>query len=277
MGPLISADELVGMQPAPVLLDTRPGAEVFASGHLAGALHADLDRLLSAALDPDFDPRDGGRHPLPPLDRWCTQLGHWGIGPQTPVVVYDGSAGGQGGARAWWMLKAVGHGTVSLLDGGMAAAVAAGWPLSLAEARAVPGPSYPAQTWGLPLVDLAKVDRLRQDPAWKLLDVRAPERWRGETEPFDPVPGRIPGSLNLPFQANLESDGRFKSAEALRRLYLDFLGDTPPERLAVHCGSGVTACHTLVALERAGLHGASLYMGSYSEWCRSDWEIGTGF
>jgi len=125
------------------------------------------------------------------------------------------------------------------------------------------------EAWTLPQVNLSNVTRLREDPRWKLLDVRSADRWRGETEPFDPVPGRIPGSMNLPWAENLAPQGRFKSAEELRDMYQTLLGDTPASHLAVHCGSGVTACHTLVALEVAGLPGASIYMGSYSEWCRS--------
>jgi thiosulfate/3-mercaptopyruvate sulfurtransferase len=115
-----------------------------------------------------------------------------------------------------------------------------------------------------------------QDPAWKVLDVRSRERWRGEQEPLDPTPGRIPGTLNLPFGENLGPDGRFKPPAALRRAYLELLGGTPPDRLVVHCGSGVTACHTLLALELAGLDGAALYVGSYGEWCRSGRPLGKG-
>jgi thiosulfate/3-mercaptopyruvate sulfurtransferase len=125
-------------------------------------------------------------------------------------------------------------------------------------------------------VELEAVDRLRQDPAWKVLDVRSRERWRGESETLDPVAGRIPGSVNLPYADNLDASGRFKPPAALRAQYLALLGGTPPGRLAVHCGSGVTACHTLLALELAGLDGASLYVGSFSEWCRRGLPLGRG-
>ena len=120
-----------------------------------------------------------------------------------------------------------------------------------------------------PAVDLPRIDALRRDAAWKVLDVRSRERFRGETEPIDPIAGHIPGAVNLPFAENLEN-GRFKSAQTLRAMYEEVLGGTPPERLIVHCGSGVTACHTLLALEAAGLEGASLYVGSWGEWCRND-------
>jgi thiosulfate/3-mercaptopyruvate sulfurtransferase len=126
------------------------------------------------------------------------------------------------------------------------------------------------------MADLALVDRLREDPDWKVLDVRSAPRYRGETEPFDPVAGHIPGALSLFWQENLGPDGKFKSARELRTLYAGFLGETDRNRLVVHCGSGVTACHTLLALELAGLGGAALYVGSWSEWCRSSRPIAKG-
>jgi thiosulfate/3-mercaptopyruvate sulfurtransferase len=269
-GPLISAEALAGAGSSVRLLDARPGPEGYAAGRLARAVHADLEADLSAATAPGFDPARGGRHPLPPLPAWARRLGAWGIGPSTRVVVYDGAGGGNAAARAWWMLKAVGHAEVAVLDGGLQAAQAAG----LAQERGSPPdlqalPPYPCDAWRRPLADLEAVARRVQDPAWKVLDVRSRERWRGEVEPFDPVKGRIPGTLNLPFAENLEPTGRFKAPADLRALYLGLLGGTPPGRLVVHCGSGVTACQTLLALEVAGLDGASLYVGSFGEWCRS--------
>jgi len=266
---LLPPEDLAQLPPTRVLLDCRPGGEAFASGHLQGALHADLDRCLSSASELRFDPAKGGRHPLPEPHRWSEQLGAWGITPRSLVVAYDNASGGNGAARLWWMLRASGHTLVLVLDGGLKAAQEAGHSLTDALTTATPAPSYPMEAWALPQADLAAVARLREDPQWKLLDVRAVERWRGEVEPFDPVPGRIPGSVNLPWAENLDAQGRFKPAQALREMYLNLLQETPADHLAVHCGSGVTACHTLLALELAGLPGASIYMGSYSEWCRS--------
>ena len=234
-----------------VLLDARP---------------AILNAHLSTASDPGFDPKRGGRHPLPPIERWTRLLGQWGITPATPVVVYDESDGSNAAARAWWMLRAVGHENVAVLEGGLREAVET--------ARPQPVDPYPADRWLWPAVSLEEVKELRLDPAWKVLDVRSTARFRGETEPIDPVAGHIPGAVNLPFAENME-DGRFKSPAALRAQYEALLGDTPPERLIVHCGSGVTACHTLLALDVAGLTGAALYVGSWSEWCRNDLPIGT--
>jgi thiosulfate/3-mercaptopyruvate sulfurtransferase len=276
-GPLVSPEALRA-SPEPVrLLDARPGPAAYREGHLAGALHADLDRALSDASEPGFDPARGGRHPLPSPARWAAQLGAWGIGPDTTVVAYDAAGGGNAASRLWWMLRASGHQRVAVLDGGLQGALAAGLASATGEPPAVQGlPPYPVRGWQRPTVDLEEVARRVEDPAWVVLDVRSRERWRGEQEPLDPVPGRIPGTVNLPFTENLGPDGRFKPPAALRQAYLGLLGATPPGRLVVHCGSGVTACHTLLALELAGLDGASLYVGSYGEWCRSGRPLGKG-
>lgn len=277
LGPLISVESLVASSKTIRLLDARPGAEVFASGHLEGAVHADLNTVLSSASAAHFDPAKGGRHPLPDPRIWAAQLGAWGIDPETRVVAYDGSSGGNAACRLWWMLRAFGHEAVAVLDGGLQAARAGGLDLTRAEATPIPTrPAYPCSSWLRPTADIESIEDRLKDPAWKVLDVRARERWRGEVEQLDPVPGRIPGTVNLPYTENLRPDGRFKPPDVLRRMYLDLLDGTRPENLVVHCGSGVTACHTLVALEVAGLPGASLYVGSYSEWCRSGKPIGRG-
>ena len=244
-----------------VILDART-ADAYAAGHLPGALHADLETQLSAARDEGADPARGGRHPLPPLDRWLAQVAEWGITPGTRVVVYDDQRGANAAARVWWMLRAIGHENVEVLEewkGGVPPAAP-----QASRNRAQGGAD-----WQLPTVTLAEVDALRHDPAWRVLDVRATPRFRGETEPIDPVAGHIPGAVNLPYTDNLD-----KSPAELRAMYEQLLGDVPPERLVVHCGSGVTACHTLLALDRAGLHGAALYVGSWGEWCRNDMPIG---
>jgi thiosulfate/3-mercaptopyruvate sulfurtransferase len=270
--PIISALELSRLKASKgdvVLLDARPGSADYAAGHLEGARHADLDSQLSSARDENANPARGGRHPLPPLDRWLHLLGEWGIGPSTQVVVYDDQAGANAAARAWWMLRSVGHEVVSLLDGGFRAATDSGLKTTT-EAPAVQAlPPYPADSWQRPTVDVDQIDTLRLDPTWKVLDVRSHPRFLGETEPIDPVAGHIPGAVNLPFADNLEN-GLFKPAGVLRRQYEQLLGAVAPDHLAVHCGSGVTACHTLLALEAAGIHGAALYVGSWSEWCRNN-------
>ena len=270
--PLVAADDLrklLGSGEDIVLLDARGKRADYDAGHLFGARHADPAEHLSSASEPDADPARGGRHPLPELETWRRTLGGWGISPTSLVLIYDDQAGANAAARAWWMLRSVGHRRVAVLDGGLEAAWSVGLPGTTAAPAVEAREPYPAAGWQRPTVDLATVDELRKDPAWVVLDVRSRERFAGEMEPIDPVAGHIPGAVNLPFAENLH-DGRFKTREALRDLYEELLGGVRPDHLIVHCGSGVTACHTLLALERAGLDGAALYVGSWSEWCRSD-------
>jgi thiosulfate/3-mercaptopyruvate sulfurtransferase len=270
MGPLVSARELAARLSDVRLLDARPSADAYAAGHLPGAVHASLDKDLSGAELPGHDPARGGRHPLPTAASFRRKLDAWGIARTTPVVVYDDQGGANAAARAYWMIRAVGHDDVRVLDGGLASARAAGIGLT-ADAPAVEAAvttGGPAR-WQRPTVSIDDVESYVATPGWKVLDVRSAERYRGDAEAFDPVAGHIPGAENLFFGENLAKDGSFKSREELRAMYARLLGDVPPARLVVHCGSGVTACHTLLALDVAGLPGASLYVGSWSEWCRS--------
>ena len=229
-GPLISAEALKSTAAAVRLLDARPGAEAYAAGHLPGALHADLDRELSAASEPGFDPARGGRHPLPALATWTAQLGAWGIGPETMVVAYDDASGGVAACRLWWMLRAVGHERVAVLDGGLQAAQAAGLELTRAEPPAPGGRRLRtrATAGAAPPSTSSAVDRLLEDPAWKVLDVRSRERWRGERR--DPESGggpasRAPSTCRTP--RTWTPTGRFKPPAALRQQYLELLGGTP--------------------------------------------------
>lgn len=269
--PLISPEALREQLGAIVLIDARPGPAAFADGHLPGALHADLERDLSIADSPAHDPARGGRHPLPSAAAFVRLVGQWGIGPDRDVVVYDAAGGANAAARCWWMFRSIGHGRVQVLDGGLPAALAAGLVVDSVPFTPRNGdPVIAAEpSWTLPTVDADTVEARRRSPAWKLLDVRSRERFRGDAEPIDPVSGHIPGAMNIPFTENLRLDGRFKSPAELRALYAGLLENADMSSLAVMCGSGVTACHTLLALEHAGLSGAALYVGSWSEWCRS--------
>jgi thiosulfate/3-mercaptopyruvate sulfurtransferase len=178
--------------------------------------------------------------------------------------------GANAAARAWWLLRAVGHRSVEVLDGGLDAAERAGLSFESGETRVEARPPYPVPSeWTLPTADIDEVARVARDPAWRVIDVRAAERYRGEVEPLDPVAGHIPGALNVPLTESLSEEGSFRSIDALASHFRSRLSDTPMERVIVSCGSGVTACHTLLALEHAGLSGAALYVGSWSEWCRS--------
>jgi thiosulfate/3-mercaptopyruvate sulfurtransferase len=277
MDPLISTDELAAAlagaeAPSLVLVDARSGArarEDFEEAHLRGARRVDLETELSG---PHADPARGGRHPLPSPEAFARTLARLGVEPESRVVVYDDQGGANAAARFWWMLRAYDHPRVRVLDGGWDAIGAAARRGELgiergpaADAEVAP---HAARAWRSDEADLEDVLRLRSDPAWLVIDVRAAPRYRGESEPIDPVAGHIPGAVNAPLAGNLGPDGRFLDAAALRAKYEALLAGRPVGQVIVHCGSGVTACHTLLALERAGLRGALLYVGSWSEWCR---------
>lgn len=270
--PLIQPDELQARlrerDPRTVLLDcsfdlTDPDAGRFAfeGRHLPGALYADLDQDLSA-------PKSGrnGRHPLPTREAFVDRLAAWGVDDDSLVVVYDANLGVYA-ARAWWMLLWIGHADVALLDGGLEAWRAAAGVLE----HGLPAPPRRgAVTLRPPLV--RSVDRVAllanlAEPRVLVVDARAPDRFRGENETLDPVGGRIPGSRNRWFKDNLQSDGRFKPATQLAAEFDAVTGGRPAEDLVLSCGSGVTACHDLLALAICGRHGAALYPGSWSEWC----------
>ena len=246
------------------LADTERGASAYAAGHIPGAYYAHLDHDLSAPITADT-----GRHPLPDPNRLIDWLGAHGIGPDTQVIAYD-DTGGNMAVRLWWLLRWLGHTRVAVLDGGWPAWDVAGLPC---ETTAPPKPRS-TDFGGRPdwhqVVDTEQIERQlrRGTNDIQLLDVRTEERFRGDAEPIDPVAGHIPGALNLPLQLNLTDDGRFKDAQTLARMYRAALGDIDPGRVALMCGSGVTACHGLLAMEIAGLHGAKLYAGSWSEWIR---------
>ncbi len=278
--PLCSAADLRDALDSVILLDARPRA-AYEEGHLPGARHADPERHLSTASRPDHDPAKGGRHPLPSLRDFCATVGAWGIGPGDRVVVYDAAGGGNAAARAWWMLRSLGLPSVQVLDGGLAAALEAGIAPTAEEPQVEAAEPYPAARWHSTIAEIDIVARLATHPDWKVLDVRSAERFLGEAEPFDPVAGHIPGAVNLPWTENLGPDGRYKAPGDLRALYAPLTAGLRPDHLVVHCGSGVTACHTLLALELAGFRGPegeapALYVGSWSEWCRSGREQARG-
>ena len=264
LDPVISARELASLTDV-VLVDCRPDPRAYAAGHLPGARHAQLERDLSA---PVHDPAHGGRHPLPRAEEFAATLGRWGIAPGSRVVAYDDQNGANAATRLWWMLRAIGHRDVQVVDGGLAALREAGFTLTTEPPVPTALPPYPGAGLVQGLADIDEVERARGAANRRLIDVRAAFRFRGDSEPFDPIAGHIPGARNAPFADNLRADGTFKSADELRALLARVLDGVAPDHAIVHCGSGVTACHTLLALERAGLHGARLYVGSWGEWCR---------
>lgn len=267
--PLIDAATLHGLKAAgtPLVLldatfdltDPAAGERAYAQGHLPGAMYVHLDRDLSA-------PKTGrnGRHPLPGRETFAATAGRLGVTPVTPVVVYD-RQGGMFAARVWWMLRWLGHPLVAVLDGAANAWAEASLPLESATVVPRGAPPYPARE---PLVAMVDAGTLQQQLGKvRLIDARAPERFRGDIEPLDPVAGHIPGALNRPFTLNLGSNGRFKPAARLREEFALLLAGRPPAEAVHQCGSGATACHNLLAMEAAGLTGAALYPGSWSEWC----------
>jgi thiosulfate/3-mercaptopyruvate sulfurtransferase len=255
------------------LADTGRGERHYRTGHIPGAVYAHLDRDLSGPLT-----HGSGRHPLPDPQRLAAWFGELGIGPETQVVAYDDAAGAMA-VRLWWLLRWLGHDRVAVLDGGWAAWLDAGHPIDAgppAPRRPLPFAVRPA------LAQVVTTARLREQVARGaedilLIDVRSPERFRGEQEPIDPVAGHVPGARNLPLTRNVDSDGRFRTPTELDALYRGVIGSRPPGEVAVMCGSGVTACHALLAMELAGLSGACLYAGSWSEWIQDpDAPIATG-
>jgi len=265
--PLIAAADVIPLLGQAVVLDARVGpdaAEAHRGVHLPGARRVDLETDLSEPANPER----GGRHPLPPLDVWLARLGAWGISPSTPVIVYDDAGGGMAAARAWWMLRAIGHEPLAVVDGGWQALLSAGVATERGDARIDSVGPYPSNLHRWPNVDAELVERARTDATWRLIDARAPERYAGSSEPLDPVAGHIPGAYNLYWQSQLDADGAFASHEILRARYTAILGNVSSERVVCYCGSGVTACHLLLAMEACGLTGARLYVGSWSEWCR---------
>ena len=243
------------------LADAAAGERAYAKAHLPGARYVHLERELSGAKT-----GSNGRHPLPPRTALAERAGAWGIAPGVQVVCYD-AQGMPYAARAWWLLRWLGHREVAVLDGGIDAWVAAGGALGDEAAAAAPQPPYPASAPAMPSVSAAEL--LASLGQRAVLDARAGERFRGEIEPLDAVAGHIPGAHHRFFKHNLQADGRYKPASVLRSEFAA-LGVDAAQPLAqwVHqCGSGVTACHNLLAMEHAGLAGSALYPGSWSEWC----------
>jgi thiosulfate/3-mercaptopyruvate sulfurtransferase len=270
---LIDAGSLRGLlsDPKVVVLDCRfdlqnpeGGLRAYLAGHIPGARYADLNKDLSAPPTPD-----SGRHPLPDPEDFAATVEKLGIGDKTQVIVYD-EVNGSFAARAWWMLHWMGLRSAAVLDGGLKAWLAEGGALATGEGAPpsdTPEPFSP-KVDAAAVIGAAEVASLLADPRRLLVDARAADRYMGAVEPIDTVAGHIPGAHNHPYTRNLEADGRFLAAPELRRLWEQRLAGRAPQDVAAMCGSGVTACHNLLSLEIAGLHGAKLYSGSWSEWIK---------
>jgi thiosulfate/3-mercaptopyruvate sulfurtransferase len=258
-GPLVDADELTGLLGTVTLLDVRYrmvggpwGPEEYAAGHLPGAAYVDLDTALAAP------PGAGGRHPLPGTAVFEVAMRDAGVSDDRPVVVYDDWAG-QAAARCWWLLRYHGHQDVRVLDGGWSAWTAAGLPVETGSGAPVAPGTFSAAPGALPIVTAADVRSVDV-----VVDARAAVRYRGETEPIDPVAGRIPGAVNQPVADLLGPDGLLPRPARLRELF-EAAGVRPDGPVGAYCGSGVSAARTVHALHEAGIP-ASLYVGSWSEW-----------
>lgn len=265
---LISVEELAALLHERLLIvdcrhdlsDPEKGERDYQAGHIPGAVFASLDRDLSNL---DRISMGLGRHPLPTEEAFSAVLGRWGWQPGTQVVCYDASNGSLAAARLWWLLRSCGVREVAVLDGGYALWKAAGLPVSQAISR--PRPTHVRVHYEADriLLDHAAVaDRSNE----LLIDARATPRYRGEIEPIDRAAGHIPGAVNRPFTDNVQPDGRFKSSDELRRGFLGVMDGHAPEQVVHMCGSGVTACHNLLAMEHAGLAGSRLYAPSWSGW-----------
>lgn len=241
------------------LSDPALGRAQYRAGHIPGAVYASLSRDLSAVPD-----GRNGRHPLPSPEAFAATCGRLGIGPSTQVVAYDQDVGAYA-ARLWWMLRYVGHAAVAVLDGGWAAWVRGGYPVRAGD-ETRPPEVFTASPRPSMHVSLDEVLPLVGGKGARLVDARSPERFEGRSEPLDRVAGHIPGAVNHFYKLNVDETGAMLPPDALRRLYEPLLGGRDPEAIVMYCGSGVTACHNLLAMEHAGLHGARLYAGSWSEW-----------
>ena len=266
---LISVDDVLAHLHNPdwVVVDCRfslqessKGREEYLDGHIPGAFYAHQEEDLAGEIIPGKT----GRHPLPPIERMVDLFSSWGIDEKVQVVVYDFKGGGMA-VRLWWMLQWLGHEAVALMDGGWAHWDARRLPVS------VEAPSRPPRTFNPRLqegwiAEADMVDQIRQDPAWRLVDSRAYERYLGREEPIDPVAGRIPGAVHHFFMDNVDENGFFKDPAILRSKFLDLTGGVEAGNTVFYCGSGVTSCHNVLAMRIAGLGMARIYPGSWSEW-----------
>jgi len=277
LSPIINADELLTLSQSEkiILVDvtnSKTAKDIYNKRHLAGALFVDLNSMLADIKD---DVSDGGRHPLPSAEKFSKTLSELGISEKSHVVIYDENNGANAAARFWWMLKSIGHEKVQVLNGGFQAAENAGFPVNSEIAKAESAEHYEIQNWTLPLANIQEVEKVSNDENYLVIDVRENERYKGKTEPIDLVAGHIPGTINIPFSTNLDENGLFLTPTELKAKYQKIFEGKNSENIIVHCGSGVTACHTLLAIDYAGMEIPKLYVGSWSEWSRNNKPIAT--
>lgn len=275
MSPVINIEELADIYTNPdvIIIDVSNGKEAksnFEKSHLSGALFVDLNQELSSVPD---NPKNGGRHPLPEIKSFTSVLESKGIDINSRVICYDNHFGANAAARFWWMLRAIGHTKVQVLNGGFQIPEKYNFLISDTKTEAKAKSKYVIcenTDWALPQARIEDILKNTTQNNFTVIDVRENERFAGITEPIDLIAGHVPGAVNVPFKSNLTSDGFFKSKEEIRSNYQSAVSD-----IIVHCGSGVTACHSILAMDYSGLQIPALYVGSWSEWSRSGHPIAT--
>lgn len=270
MSPIISASELRNLQTQNlIILDARVGKDIYQSyleKHIKGARFINLDKDLAEIGD---NAAFGGRHPLPSVEKFSQTLSDLGISENPHIVVYDDKNGSNAAARAWWMLRSFGFDQVQVLDGGFQNAEKEGLEFTSGEEIFEKTPIIKKEKWLLPTSSLEDVENEIVSNFSTVIDVRDAYRYKGESEPIDLVAGHIPGAINIPFSENLDENGKFLKPDVLKEKYAKLLQDES-QNLIIHCGSGVTACHTILALDYAGFQIPNLYVGSWSEWSRRE-------
>jgi thiosulfate/3-mercaptopyruvate sulfurtransferase len=281
--PIISIKELEKIldQENLIIIDAGSGGnsyDDYLEKHLENALYVDLNKDLAEVQQ---DAKNGGRHPLPSLEKFAEILQKLGIDKNSHLIIYDNKNSTNAAPRFWWMLKSVGFENVQVLDGGLphlnSLSDGEGLPIAngLPKKKIKSTKKLELKNWQLPLVDINFIEKNSLNHDFKIIDVRSKVRFDGKEEPIDLIAGHIPGAVNVPFSENMNDDGTLKNPDILKEKYEQIFKEIPTENITIHCGSGVTACNTILALDYAGLEIPNLYVGSWSEWSRNDKKIAT--
>lgn len=276
ISPIIEVDELLKIYKKTEVLifdvsNSKNAKANYETEHIEGAIFVELNTQLA---DVKHDFSEGGRHPLPKIETFAEILTDLGISKNKHIIIYDDKNGSNASARFWWMLKSVGHKKVQVLNGGLNQAKENNFPLS-AKTEIIKRASerYHIDEWKLPTIEIKEVENVSQNPNYLVVDVRDKERYEGKIEPIDLIAGHIPGAINIPFTENLDQKGLFITPNEIRNKYKALFGEISAKNIIIHCGSGVTACHTLLALDYAEMELPQLYVGSWSEWSRNNKQI----
>lgn len=272
ISPIIQASELLKLYKSEnlIIVDASNGKNAklnYNLKHLEGAIFIDLNTQLAEIKN---DLSIGGRHPLPEIENFAETLSNLGISSQSHLIIYDDQNGSNASARFWWMLKSIGHEKVQVLNGGIQEAEKNNFPISSKTEMINKTELYKVENWKLKIAEIAEVEKVSESENHIVIDIRDFDRYIGKTEPIDLIAGHIPGAINIPFTENLDENGLFLSPNLLKQKYEKVFGNIETDNIIVHCGSGVTACHTLLAIASAELEIPKLYVGSWSEWSRNN-------